>query len=150
MTPKKSVAITSTKRLLPPTGGTQSHRLTIATKHTLAFCPGFNSGVFDDNGHSLMKSHCLHKGYVQMPVQKVHKWIYQSAVACTSGYTRYIHSMSWVIYISSVAMDSLVLEHRRSSCYRKSSSSEVCRQWLIQKPNVDHSPNKTHNYLLPW
>ena len=30
---------------------------------------------------SLLKGHCLHKGYVQMPVQKVHKWIYQSVVA---------------------------------------------------------------------
>ena len=29
---------------------------------------------------SLLKGHCLHKGYVQMPVLRVHNWIYQSAV----------------------------------------------------------------------
>ena len=50
LTPKKSVAITATKRLLPPTGGKQRHRPTIATEHTYLLPRLF----FDDNGHSLM------------------------------------------------------------------------------------------------
>ena len=36
-----------TKWLLPPTSGKQRHRLTIATEHTLAFCPGFTLTTMD-------------------------------------------------------------------------------------------------------
>ena len=52
---------------------------------------------------SLLKGHCLHKGYVQMPVHEVHKWIYQLHIWVANKFQSNVH-------FKSVAMDSLVLE----------------------------------------
>ena len=78
---------------------------------------------------SLLKGHCLHKGYVQMPAQKVNKWIYQPAVAHLGTQdtqyelSRYIKVLQWTPWCWK--------EHHRSSCYCRPSPSEVCWQWLI-------------------
>ena len=91
---------------------------TLSTQNVKTHQKNWN-GVSLDN-MSLLKGHCLHKGYVQMPVLKVHNYIPQSAIAHLGNMT---HGMSRECCSGLLGKRNIVGPH----AIAKPSPSEVCQ-----------------------